>query len=152
MKNVYIIIGLALVLLIGGAWWSRSLQNNNNSNGNSSVISTNGIHWHPELEIYIKGERQTIPQNVGLLAGHNPIHTHDDLPVIHLEFGGRVTQDDIRLGKFFDVWEKKFSSECIFNYCNGEEGTVKMFVNGELSTEFENYVMRDGDKIEIRYE
>ena len=35
---------------------------------------------------------------------------------------------------------------------NDQGGTVKMLVNGKENAEFENYLMKDGDKIEISYE
>ena len=47
---------------------------------------------------------------------------------------------------------KTFSKDCIFEYCSGADGTVKMFVNGKENTEFENYLINDKDKIEIRYD
>jgi len=97
----------------------------------------------PELEIYVNGDKIEIPQNVGLGGIHNPVHTHDDLPLIHLEFDGLVREDNVKLGNFFRVWGKDFM----------EFGSkVIMTVNGEENFEFENYQMRDGDKIELRYE
>jgi len=116
------------------------------------IISRNGIHFHPEISIVINGEKQEIPATIGLGAVHNPIHTHDLDGVIHLEFGGIVRENDIRLGQFFSVWKKEFSSECIFDFCNGSDGTVRMIVNTEENTEFESYIMQDGDKIEIQFE
>ena len=138
MKS-FLIIGLvAIAALVGAVWWSNSL-----SSSDPSVISRNGIHWHPQLEIYVKGEKIEIPHGLGLSGVHNPIHTHDDLPIIHLEFEGLVKQDDVRLGDFFSVWGKDMRSF----------GTnMRMTVNGQENTEFENYHMRDGDKIELRYE
>ena len=60
-------------------------------------------------------------------------------------------KEGLKLGQFFKVWEKKFSSGCIFEFCNGEKGQVKMTVNGRENKDFENYVMRDKDKIVINY-
>ena len=116
------------------------------------MISRNGIHWHPELSIVISGEEQEITVGIGLGAVHNPIHIHDPDGVIHLEFSGIVRENDIRLSQFFRIWKKQFNSECIFDFCNGPDGTVKMFINGEENTLFENYIMQDEDKIEILYE
>lgn len=147
MKGFIGIILVVAVLVVGGSWWSKSMASKD-----SNVLATRGLHWHPELEIYIKGEKQEIAQNVGLGAVHNPMHTHDDLPLIHMEFGGRVTLQDSRLGNFFQIWGKEFSSQQIFDHKNGSEGAVTMTVNGVENTEFENYHMRDGDKIVIRYE
>lgn len=138
MKNVVIIGLVAVVALLGAAWWSKSL-----SSKDSTIVSHNGIHWHPELEIYVDGERIEIPENVGLVGTHNPVHTHEDLPIIHLEFGGLVREDDVRLGEFFRVWGRDFMS---FG------STVKMLVNGQENVGLDNYLMRDGDKIELHYE
>ena len=138
MKSILSIIGVVVILMVGGAWWSKSLQSKD-----PEGVATNGIHWHPKLMIYVKGEPFNIPSNIGLAGTHQPIHTHDDLPIIHLEFGGRVTKSDVQLGKFFRSWGKDFT----------ELGkTVRMTVNGEENTEFENYEMKDGDNIELRYE
>lgn len=147
MKQFGILAVVAVALLVGGSWWSGVASSND-----PSVVSKNGIHWHPQLAIYIKGVEQDIPQNIGLGTTHSSIHTHDDLPAIHLEFNGVVKNEDTRLGNFFDVWGKTFNANQILDYKNGPEGTVHMFVNGKENTEFENYHMRDGDKIEIRYE
>ena len=95
------------------------------------------------LEIYVKGEKLEIPENIGLGAVHQPMHTHDDLPVIHLEFSGVVHEKDLVLGQFFKNWGKDMRSF-------GRD--MSMTVNGETNSEFENYVMGDGDKIELRYE
>ena len=138
MKKAVIIGVVAIIALLGARWWSNSL-----SSSDSTIISRNGIHWHPELEIYVKGEKVDIPQNVGLAAVHNPIHTHEDLPIIHLEFEGLVRKDDIRLGQFFRIWNKDFMS---FG------STIKMTVNGQQNTELENYLMQDKDKIKLEYE
>lgn len=116
------------------------------------IISRTGIHWHPNLSIYIKDKQQEIPTNFGIGAVHLPIHTHDSSGTLHLEMNGVVTKDRIKVGSFFRLWGKEFSSTQIFDKKNGEEGVVKMTVNGRENKDFESYLMRDGDKIEIRYE
>jgi len=151
MKNTSIIIILVTIVFAGGIWWSKSLQE---SSDDSTIISSRGVHWHPQLAIYLNGEKQNIPANIGLIGGHNPMHTHDPDGVVHLEYDGVVREDDTKLGRFFGLWGKQFNEECIFDYCNDEEGGhhMMMFVNGKENFEFGNYMMRDGDKIEIRYE
>ena len=142
--------GIPTLLIAAGVWTiARSPQT---SNEKDPLISRRVIHWHPNLEIWIKGERVTIPANIGLGAVHSDTHTHKENDQIHLEMSRPVRESDTRLGVFFDVWGKEFNSQCILDSCNGEDGTVKMFVNGEENTEFENYHMKDADKIEIRYE
>lgn len=145
-----IVIGCAVVAaVIGGIVWlgSKSL-----APAEDEIIARGGIHWHPELSIYIRGDKQAIPANIGIGVTHNPMHTHDDTGVIHMEFSGLVKKDDTRLGKFFEVWGKRLDSSCIFEFCTGPDGTMKMLVNGQENSEFESYMMKDGDKIEIRFD
>ena len=137
IKTSYILIGLA-ILIVGLFGLSKYLQSSD-----PNVASTGAFHWHPELAIYVKGEKQEIPQGVGLAGGHKPIHTHDDLPVIHMEFSGAAKNDEVTLGQFFKNWGKEF---------NSFGSNVTMTVNGKETSELENYHMKDKDKIELRYE
>lgn len=122
----------------------------------TDVVSKGGMHSHPELAIFVQGERMEIPENIGIgpmhagMPGYDAsmqmaaMHTHDASGVIHLEFmQGPVRKDDVMLGQFFSMWGKDMRS---FG------GNMRMTVNGEPNTEFENYMMRDGDKIELHYE
>lgn len=145
-KNAILFCIIAIIGL--GVWYIISLP----PIPEGDIISRTGIHWHPELSIIIQGKKQEIPANIGLGVVEKPIHTHDSTGQIHLEFQGLVRKNDIKLGKFFDVWGKKFNRNQIFDYANGNEGIIKMFVNGKPNEEFENYIMNDKDKIEIRYE
>lgn len=138
MKTLFSISGVVAVLLIGGVWWTNALQNDD-----PEVIAQNGLHWHPELVIYVNGERQEIPEGIGLGVTHLPLHTHDDLPIIHLEFSGIVRKEDVMLGKFFENWGEDMRSF-------GEN--MHMTVNGVANTEYEAYVMHDGDTIELHYD
>lgn len=119
------------------------------------------LHWHPKLSIVIDGQRQQIPKGIGIIIGKvmdtevsgmqmSPMHTHEDDGTIHME-QDRPNNRTVRLGYLFEVWDKRFDSECIFDYCNGGGKTVKMFVNGKENFEFGDYVPRDKDNIEIIY-
>ena len=60
-----------------------------------------------------------------------------------MEFQGLARKQDATLGQFFKNWDKDMQSF----------GTnMKMTVNGEENTEYENYVMGDKDKIELYYD
>lgn len=144
MKNIIISI-VCVGLVVAGLIWLKSAEPTEAEivAERGHIISEQGLHWHPELEIYVKGEKIAIPPNIGLGSVHNPVHTHEDLPIIHLEFNGVVYENDTELGKFFEVWNKSFS----------ELGSnVKMTVNGQENIEFEDYLMKDGDKIILNYE
>lgn len=156
-KTTKHIFKIALIALIAGGGiavfgWYIARQPQAPAGSSSEIVARNGIHWHPELTITIKGQKQEISANIGIGVTHQPVHTHDTTGVIHLEISGRVIEDDIKLGKFFGIWDKQFNSNCVFDSCNGPDGKVKMLVNGQENTEFENYRMQDKDKIEIIYE
>lgn len=121
----------------------------------ADIISRNGLHWHPSLAIYVKGEKQEIPHmglsnaNPGIVHKMMMIVKHakhggtNEEGIIHLKFQGIVLKSDIALGQLFKKWGKDIHSF----------GTnLKLTVNGQENTEYENYVMHDKDKIELRYE
>ena len=111
----------------------------------SEIVSRNGLHWHPTLEIYVKGEKVEFPANIGIGATHQPVHTHEDAAegVVHLEMQGLVRTRDITLGQFFKSWGKDIGSLGV---------NVRMTVNGQENMELENYQMQDSDQIVLRYE
>ncbi len=149
-KLIKIMVWLIIIGSIGSLVWYIA---NAPKIPEDDILSQKGIHWHPQLDITIKGEKQEIPANLGIgVAGHKPVHTHDSTGVLHLEMQGLVRKDDTKLGVFFKILDKQFTSSCVYDKCNGADGTVKMFVNGQENNEFENYQMKDKDKIEIRYE
>lgn len=157
MKNVLIFGGLAAVILVGGTWWSSSLQEKQLQEAaatGSDIISRNGVHWHPTLEIYVDGEREEVPANIGVgpqyagLPTYDPgmrmtaMHTHDPDGTIHLEFPALVTSEDIKLGNFFAIWGKD-----IMDFGS----SVTMTVNGTENTELGDYRMQHEDRIVLRY-
>ena len=80
-------------------------------------------------------------------------HTHDNSGELHWEvMDGPVARDHVTLKAFFEVWGKTFTASQIFDQKNGPNGTVRMTVNGQPNNEFENYQVKDKDRIEIRYE
>ncbi|MBI2592729.1 MAG: hypothetical protein HYW37_01020 [Candidatus Colwellbacteria bacterium] len=146
--KIVLILTIVTIAAYGAFWFIDSLP----EPAETDIISKSGIHWHPELSIYIKGVKQEISANIGIGVAHQPIHTHDATGTLHLEFSGLVAKDDVKLKNFFKNWGKEFNSTCVFDKCNGEDGTVKMYVNGRENKDFENYLMKDKDRIEIRYE
>lgn len=145
MKKYKTLITILTIIAVPIAliWWGNANQAKQITSDDPDVISLQGVHYHPELKIFVKGEQIEIPPNIGLVGGHQPIHTHEDAPIVHLEFPAKVMKEDTRLGRFFEIWGKDFRSF-------GQN--VTMTVNGELNTEFENYEMKDKDVIELRYE
>lgn len=119
------------------------------------IVAKSGLHWHPKLSVFIKGEKQEFTDSIGLGAVHQSMHTHTEdykNGIVHMEMNGVVAKNDTKLGNFFRIWGRAFSSTQIFDKKNSEEGKVKMIVNGKENKSFENYLMKDKDIIEIRYE
>ncbi len=151
-----VIGGIALftiVILIGGIFLISKSDNINVPE--DQIVAKQGLHWHPKVTVSIKGEKQEIPANLGLGAVHGKIHTHkqdNKEGVVHMEMQGVVTKEDTKLAHLFQVWGKDFSSTKLFDKTTGSEASVKMTVNSQENQEFENYLMKDGDNIEIKYE
>lgn len=166
LKPRLLIWGGAVVLGVG-LLAALVMGSSGNPVPRQDVVSESAIHWHPELAIFVKGQKQEIPANTGIGAQYSKsewydsmmsmtdVHTHDSSGTLHWEVMDDktpVTKDHVRLSVFFEIWGQPFNSQQILGYNNGPDGTVKMTVNGKSSTEFEKYEVRDKDKIEIRYE
>lgn len=134
--------GVCVLAIVGSIGWLITKQSAEQS---TQTVSRSGMHWHPELTIYVKGEKIEIPANIGIGMNHLPIHTHDDSDkgVVHMEFQGLVQSDATTLGQFFKNWGKDMRSF----------GTnMRMTVNGEENTDYEEYKMRDKDQIELFFD
>lgn len=154
-KKVFLGIAIVTVLiLIGGVvLMSRTAEA---PVPEDQIVAKNGLHWHPRLSIIIDGEKQDIPPNIGMAGTvHQELHTHDEDAkngVIHMEMKGVVSKDETKLINFFRIWGRNFSSTTILDKTPEPEKSVKFFVSGQENTDFENYMMKDGDEMEIRYE
>ncbi len=153
MNRTTLIILVILAVAFGLIFWGNRQSGSGEQDITKMCIQHQnlGMHIHPHLKIVIKGEEEMIPANVGIVSPScfRPIHTHDASGTLHLEF---PKQRDVRLGEFFLIWGEQFDSNQIFDFQSGPEGQVKMFVNGQENTEFENYIMKDLDQIIIMYE
>lgn len=106
------------------------------------------LHIHQQLSIIIDGKEEVIPASIGVTGDFmRPVHTHDETGELHAE---GPCQRDFVFGDFFKVWGKQFNSNCIFDHCT-DKGTLTMRVDGVLSQEFENLILKDGQKIVVEY-
>ena len=80
--------------------------------------------------------------------GMRGIHTHDDTGKLHIETPNQI---DAPIGAFFNIWGETFNSGQILDNTANSEYDIEMRVNGVINEEYENYVMLDGDNIEIYY-
>lgn len=152
-KIIASFVAVTVIILIGAVFWLS--KDSFSPIPQDQIITKTGLHWHPKLAIFINGEKRELEDGIGLGAVHEKLHTHtEDFKegVMHMEMQGLVTKDDTKLGKFFQVWDKDFNSMKILDKEATVEGQIKMTVNGAENKNFENYLMKDGDNIEIKYE
>lgn len=146
---VLIVVGVLFFWLIKSYWLeSTSCKTMPAEKMNIGGHTDLSLHIHTMLTILIDGKMQNIPANIGISSSvMRPLHTHDSSGEIHIE--GKCARD-FKIGEFFTVWGKTFSSECIFDKCTNN-GTLTMRVNGIENNAFDKYVMNDHDEIVIDY-
>ena len=111
------------------------------------------------LSIYVDGAKVTIPANVGVSANDTTAETFttDNSGKIFFAPGNTVTLDD-----FFDTWRTDgrlagnrddaiLSSTQLFSNLVDRDSTIQLFVNGHLSTSFEQEQIENGDHIVLVY-
>jgi len=115
------------------------------------------IHWHATPLIYVCGDNISPPITTpGKHLGSNLLHTHED-KLAHIE-GNVTSPNQITLGAFMANIGMRFSETQLIDKKNGDlcpdgvAGTVKLVVNGTQNNQLANYVLRDGDTVEMRFE
>jgi len=113
------------------------------------------VHEHADFKLYLNGVEHNFFQERYMLSKNktisNFIHLHDmNGDIIHKHVKG------IKLGFFFNTLKMKFNSTCFVldnevSYCNENDKTIKLYVNGIRNYKYENYEFRDLDKILITY-
>lgn len=109
-----------------------------------------GFHVHSTLEIVVNGEPVLVPQNIGVRETcMTVLHTHTPDGLIHVE---SPEKRDFTLADFFAVWEKPFTKDEILSYRTDPTHRIVVTVDGVEVDTFENTVLRDAERIVIRYE
>lgn len=145
--HVFYILGLLVLVAIIGAivYGSRKGETNNVTPKTSGTYTDGPVHWHANFEVDLCGAKQDFSSYGAVQhAGSSLLHTHGD-GVIHIE-GRIISKEDIALGRFFDEIDIPFGRDRIMHKKNGDEctpgkpGQVKMFVNGQATEEFRDYI------------
>jgi len=91
------------------------------------------MHEHADVEVFVHGSKEPIPQDVGISAAGEiqSIHTHDDTGLVHLESS---QSREFTLGEFFGVWGVRFTPSCLGAHCNEGDNRLQVFVDGEEVT------------------
>ena len=87
------------------------------------------FHIHQHLEVYVNGERVTVPPSIGILGSSfiTELHTHQTDGVIHVE---SAQNRPYTLGQFFGEWSVRLSGSCLGRYC----GQLHWWLNGRPQT------------------
>ena len=129
------------------------------------AIDLEAFHIHAQLNLFANGERIEIPDELGVEATGiiSPIHTHDPDNRLHLHnVNGEALDDFLTLGDFFDTWRTNaglagnnpdaiFSANQLMTHEVDDEHALKMFVNGQEVTDFQEYKIHEGDHITVVY-
>src|SRR3989344_5874306 len=155
MTKRYSLIALVSLLIAGGGywWWNEAPRPDAVAYDPAKVCTTDPrtiMHIHPEVGITIDGQKQELPENIGVTAAcMRPIHTHDATGVIHIE---SPVVRDFTLEEFFRVWDKPFNRELLFDKTVDADHRIVMTVDGTPSEEFGDLVLRDHQQVVISYE
>ena len=115
-------------------------------------------HDHATLQIFINGEQELIPANVGIMTDicnqegeeMHAVHTHDSSGRLHIESNEDI---DIPIGVFFDIWGYHFDETGIFEYRVNSTHELIMTVGGQEINEYDDYLLvNTSEIIEIRYQ
>ena len=157
-KKRIIKYSLTFVIIILIAYGGYNLFQNSAKLSSGSYTKGN-VHWHAYPTVEICGEEKQLPYPIGANEhlGSALLHTHSP-PENYIHIEGHVySADEIKLGKYFDGLGVKFNQDEIFDtkngdLCNNQPGKLRMFANNVESFEFRNYVIKDQDKILMKYE
>lgn len=109
-----------------------------------------GMHIHPRVEIYNGEEKVAIPAEIGIASEcMKAVHTHDSSGELHLEY---PSQHDFVLGDFFANWGQPFSKDQILDFKADAEHQVTLEVDGQMSEDYGNLILKDNQNIVIRYQ
>lgn len=152
MDRITVIIGVITVVVLGGIIGSAFYQQKNFQPRNQCVEHSIGLsmHIHPEVEIIIDGEKRPIPTDIGIAPNcMKALHTHDESGQLHVEY---PTPQDFKLADFFAVWGQPFNQNQILDKTADAEHKISMSVDGQPSQEFERLILKDQQKIQIKFE
>jgi hypothetical protein len=113
-------------------------------------LTAEAYHIHPHLSILVNGQNQTIPQGIGIVSPTciRPLHTHSDDGIIHVEF---EHQRDFTLAEFFRVWGQPYGADQVLGFKKDEKHDLTLTVDGLPTTNWDNVILKDQEKIVINY-
>jgi len=153
-------VAAAVVIVLVGGYFAMGFLSQGTASGaavNTSpppagVNIGDPIHWHPLLYVNVCGKPYQLPPESGPMPG---IHTHADMPNIHLE----TTYDPAKLilGEAMKDIGLKFDKGVLLNKKDGDvcpsgnAGKVTVKSDGKLVEDYTNLPLRDGQEIKVDF-
>jgi len=87
------------------------------------------FHIHAHMDIIINGQYFAIPAQTGIIPDKCFfwLHTHDESGIIHIE---SPVNREFTVVQFFDIWNKKFNNNQIFDRVVNWNNTLSVYLNG----------------------
>mgnify|MGYP001564186593 CR=1 FL=1 len=163
--NLFYILILLLFALLIWQWVSKigiaSQVNSLNKEiselqkDHSDLLLLSGIgplrstHQHADVKVYLNGQAIDFSQSKYQLAARF-IHFEEGVgDVIHTHATG------LTMGHLFKSLDGDFNNNCVVlenrNYCNENNKKLRFYVNGKQNNEYDNYEIKDLDKILVSY-
>lgn len=109
-----------------------------------------------KLKIYVEGEEYDLTQSKYLSSPSAKLN--DNIYLLEGEPNPDLVMknQDVTLGDLFDSLAIKFTPECLeldtgSKYCNSGQKSLKLYINGEVNGQYQNYRPMDGDIILVTY-
>ncbi len=118
-------------------------------------IPNSEVPIHADFNIYLNGKAYDFSrakyQSIEGDGLGESVHLHDmNGHVMHIHKHGASLRDFFSsLG--IELMEKCLTLDAGQKFCNKNEKTLKLFVNGSINTDFERYQIKDNDKILISF-
>src|SRR3989338_8894814 len=155
---VFCAVILVLVTLFLWQWVSKGalitrlsqLQKyNNQMQLLTGIGALNSAHLHADVKVYIDGKAIDFSQRRYQLQ-NSFIHFEEGIgDVVHTHATG------LTMGHLFKSLGINFDNNCITvdgqGYCNDNDKKLKFYIRGQSNNNFDNYIIKDLDKILISY-
>lgn len=115
----------------------------------SGIGSLRSTHKHADVKVHINGHAADFSQHKYQLASRF-IHFEEGLgDVVHIHAIG------LTIGHLFKSLGGDINNNCITfesqSYCREQNKTLRFYVNNKPNNEFDNYAIKDMDKVLISY-
>lgn len=141
-KNKLIIITAIILIIITGVFYFKK--------DFSKIGPLGSAHEHADFKVYINGKELNFA-HLEYMVRDKYVHIEEmNGKTIHKHATG------ITLGYFFKTLGFEFNENCFIlddgeEYCNNDERRLKFYVNHQKNFEYEDYEIKEGDKILINY-